>query len=132
MNTRTRLLSLRFHGDSQTINDEEPVQQIQPDPAPRYQFRLSSCRPDYVNIEVPNRPNILITSHQAGQSRRHFKLVSPRGGPKTLHHPDAVGLQDSVIIYGSDSVGVATLALALQAREADPERPVGIVNDPLF
>src|ERR1700733_14312147 len=76
--------------------------------------------------------NFLITGSEKLGSRKNFKLV---GGAEKFEELCTILTRmesNSVIVSGPSGVGITTLALALQARKADPDAPFDIVNKRLF
>ena len=76
--------------------------------------------------------NFLITGSEKLASRRNFKLVGRAEKFEELCTILTRMESNSVIVSGPSGVGITTLALALQARKADPDAPFDIVNKRLF
>ncbi len=76
--------------------------------------------------------NFLITGSEKIASRKNFKLVGRAEKFEELCTILTRMESNSVIVSGPSGVGITTLALALQARKADPDAPFDIVNKRLF
>ena len=76
--------------------------------------------------------NFLITGSEKLACRRNFKLVGRAEKFEELCTILTRMESNSVIVSGPSGVGITTLALALQARKADPDAPFDIVNKRLF
>ncbi len=76
--------------------------------------------------------NFLITGSEKLASRKNFKLVGCAEKFEELCTILTRMEANSAIVSGPSGVGITTLALALQARKADPDAPFDIVNKRLF
>ena len=76
--------------------------------------------------------NFLITGSEKLGGRKNFKLVGRAEKFEELCTILTRMESNSVIVSGPSGVGIAALALALQARKADADAPFDIVNKRLF
>src|SRR6202012_4361126 len=89
--------------------------------------------PDHLNDgHAQMADNFLITGSDKLAGRRNFILVGLAEKFEELCTILTRMESNSVIVSGPSGVGITTLALALQARKADPDAPFDIVNKRLF